>query len=381
MSFYDEITALDIRSYARAVDASSDSEVSRALSKSRSGDPLDLGDFMALISPKAAPYLSDMAVLAEKHTRRRFGNTVSMYVPLYLSNRCLNNCRYCGFAAHNKYPRKHLLPEETRRECEAIHRMGYENILVVSGEDPRVCGMDYFREHLPIVAEYASYMSLEIQPLDTDEYREMRKLGVDYVCVYQETYDPECYRINHLSGKKRDMRYRMETPERVGDAGIDKVGLGALLGLFDWKADVVALTRHLMYMRRHYWGTRLSISFPRLRPAEGGFQPEYPVSDRQMIQCLCAWRLFDHELEISISTRESPRFRDVITPVVITSISAGSSTQPGGYAEDHHDLPQFIISDSRSVTEVTAALRRCGLEPVFREARSQIPGMPEAAGF
>ena len=169
------------------------------------------------------------------------------------------------------------------------------------------------------------------------------------------------------------MRYRMETPERVGDAGIDKVGLGALLGLYRWKSDVVALTRHLMYMRRHYPETRLSISFPRLRPAEGGFQPEYPLTDRQMIQCLCAWRLLDRELEISISTRESQRFRDVVTPVVITSISAGSSTQPGGYAADHHDLPQFIINDSRSVTEVSASLRRHGLEPVFREARTQIP--------
>ncbi|WP_019001514.1 2-iminoacetate synthase ThiH [Succinimonas amylolytica] len=381
MSFYDEITAAGIAGYDAAVDACTDGDVSRALSKSRTGDSLDLGDFMALISPRATPYLSDMAVLAEQYTRRRFGNTVSMYLPLYLSNLCLNNCRYCGFAAHNRFPRKFLTAEETRLECEAIRRMGYENILVVSGEDPRHCGMEYFREQLRIVNQYASYMSLEIQPLDTPEYREMKSLGVDYVCVYQETYDPECYRENHLSGKKRDMRYRMETPERVGDAGIDKVGLGALLGLYRWKSDVVALTRHLMYMRRHYPETRLSISFPRLRPAEGGFQPEYPLSDRQMIQCLCAWRLFDRELEISISTRESPRFRDVITPVVITSISAGSSTQPGGYAADHHDLSQFVINDSRSVAEVSAALRRHGLEPVFREARSQIlePAGSEAA--
>ena len=205
--------------------------------------------------------------------------------------------------------------------------------------------MDYFREMLPIVREYASYLSMEVQPIDTEDYRELKSLGLDAVMVYQETYDPACYKENHLSGKKTDMRYRMETPERLGDAGIDKVGIGALLGLFDWKADTVALARHLLYMRQHYWQTRMSLSFPRLRPAAGGFEPVSPVNDRQMIQTLCAWRLFDHELEISISTRESRRFRDVIVPVVITAISAGSSTQPGGYAVDHHDLPQFFIND------------------------------------
>ncbi len=374
MSFYDEITAKPISRFADAVDNASENEVRRALDKAKDGESLDIGDFIALISPKASPYISEMAVLAEKITRQRFGKGVSMYVPLYLSNLCTNNCRYCGFAAHNKFPRKVLTAEETRLECEAIKKLGYENILVVSGENDHRCGMPYFREMLPIVQEYASYMSLEIQPLDLDEYREMKSLGVDYVCVYQETYDPECYRVNHLSGKKTNMRYRMETPERIGDAGIDKVGLGALLGLYNWKADVVAVTLHLMYMRKHYWDTRLSISFPRLRPAAGGFQPEFPVSDRQMIQCLCAWRLFDHELEISISTRENQRFRDMITPIVITAISAASSTQPGGYAVNNHDLPQFIISDDRSVPEVCNALKMNGLEPIFRETRSQILG-------
>ncbi len=372
MSFYDEITSVNIMDYSREVDAKSENEVERALAKARNDEQLDLGDFMALISPKAIPYISEMAMLAQKITRRRFGNGVSMYVPLYLTNLCTNNCKYCGFAVHNKFKRRVLNAEETRLECEAIKKMGYENILVVTGENERRGGMDYFREMLPIVKEYASYLSMEVQPLDTHEYKELKTLGLDAVMVYQETYDPACYKENHLSGKKTDMRYRMETPERLGDAGIDKVGIGALLGLFDWKADTVALAKHLLYMRKHYWQTRMSLSFPRLRPAAGGFQPVSPVNDRQMVQTLCAWRLFDHELEISISTRESSRFRDVIVPIVITAISAGSSTQPGGYAEDRHDLPQFIINDSRSVTEVSEALRLHGLEPIFREARSSI---------
>lgn len=372
MSFFDEIGRYKLSDLSAEVLAKTEREVDVALAKSRNDEQLDLGDFMALISPKAAPYISEMAELARKYTRRRFGNTVNMYVPLYLTNSCSNQCRYCGFAINNKFKRRILNAEETRMECEAIRKMGYENILIVSGENAQRCGIDYFREMVPVVGEYASYMMMEVQPLDTHEYAELKQLGVDAVMVYQETYDPECYDRNHLRGKKKDMRYRMETPERLGDAGMDKVGIGALLGLYDWRADTVALAMHLMYMRKHYWQTRMSLSFPRLRPAAGGFEPEYPIGDRDLIQTICAWRLFDNMLEISISTRENPRFRDVITPIAITSISAASSTQPGGYAVDRHDLPQFIISDDRSVSEVTDALRMSGLEPVFRDTRSSV---------
>ena len=372
MSFYDEIIKEDLLKYVELIDSSTDYDVNRALQKSKNGDALDLYDFMALLSPKATSYISEMAVLAKKYTRNRFGNGVSMYVPLYLSNLCTNNCKYCGFAAHNKFPRKVLNAEETRAECEAIKKLGYENILVVTGENEKRCGIDYFKEMLPIVDEYAKYMMIEVQPLTTDEYKALKKLGLDAVMVYQETYNQDCYKENHLSGKKTDMRYRMETPERIGEAGIDKVGIGALLGLYDWKADTVALAKHLLYLRKHYWQMRVSLSFPRLRPAAGNVEIKTPVSDLEMIQILCAWRLFDNELEISISTRENSRFRDVITPIVITSISAESSTQPGGYANKEEQLPQFIINDDRSVAEVVHALKLNGLEPIFHETRSSI---------
>ena len=169
MSFYDEITKVNIMDYAREVDLMTDNDVARALARARHNEQLELGDFMALNSPAAAPYLSDMAVLAQRFTRQRFGNGVSMYVPLYLTNLCTNNCRYCGFAAHNKFPRRVLTAAETKQECEAIKAMGYENILVVTGENERRGGMDYFREMLPIVREYASYLSMEVQPLDTED--------------------------------------------------------------------------------------------------------------------------------------------------------------------------------------------------------------------
>lgn len=373
MSFYDEITSIDIASYAKEVDSKTESEVFKAICRARNDEKLDLGDFMALISPKAKPYIKEMASLAHKYTRMRFGNGVSMYVPLYLTNLCTNNCKYCGFACHNKFSRRVLNAEEVELECQAINKMGYENILVVTGESEKRGGMDYFREMIPIVQKHASYLSMEVQPLDTEDYAELKTLGLDAVMVYQETYHPGCYKENHLSGKKTDMRYRMETPERLGDAGIDKVGIGALLGLYDWKADIIALARHLEYMRKHYWQTRMSLSFPRLRPAAGGFEPQYPVGDLEMIQIVCAWRLFDHQLEISISTRENQRFRDAIVPIAITAISAGSCTSPGGYAVNRaDDLPQFIINDDRTVAEVTEALKQNGLEPIFRESRSSI---------
>ncbi len=376
MSFYDEIARVKLADLAAAVAGKSEREVGAALARSRADEPLDLGDFMALISPAAAPRLAEMAVLARRYTRRRFGNAVGMYVPLYLSSLCSNRCRYCGFAADNRFRRRYLSPAETRAECEAIAKMGYENILLVTGEYSARCGMDYFRETVPVASEYASYLMMEVQPLGADDYRELKKLGADAVMVYQETYDPDCYRENHLRGRKTDMRWRMETPERLGDAGMDKIGIGVLLGLYDWRADTAALAMHAAYLRRRYWQTKLSVSFPRLRPAAGGFAPACPIGDRELIQVICAWRLFDHTVEISLSTRESARFRDAVTPVAVTAISAGSSTRPGGYADNRGDLPQFEINDGRSVEEVAAALRRSGLEPVFRDARGSVaPGV------
>ena len=228
--------------------------------------------------------------------------------------------------------------------------------------------MDYFRQVLPIVKDYAAYLQMEVQPLDTEDYAELKTLGLDAVSVYQETYHPQCYKENHLAGKKMDMRYRMETPDRLGTAGIDKIGIGALLGLYDWKVDCCAVAMHVLYMREHYWKSRLSVSFPRLRPAAGGYEPQFPMSDPQMVQLICAWRIFDNELDLTISTRESADFRDMIIPLGITAVSAGSSTEPGGYAHKGKNLAQWEINDDRSVDVVVDALHRNGLEAVFHDA-------------
>lgn len=364
MSFFDELQLLDFDEWGRIVQSASEKDVINALNARRR----TVADFAALISPAAVHFMPQIVREAERLTRERFGQTLNMYLPLYLNNICSNCCKYCGFSAGNHFKRRILNADEVEEECEAIKKLGYETILVVTGESARG-GMDYFREMIPIVKKYAAYLMMEVQPLDVNDYRELRELGVDCVCVYQETYHEPTYLDNHPHGKKRNMRYRMETPERLGEAGMDKIGMGILLGLADFRADACMLAHHIAYMRKHYWRSRLSLSFPRLRPAEGGFSPPHPVSEKELVQFICAFRLFDPELEISISTRESAKFRDAVVPIAINSISAGSSTQPGGYAVDKHDLPQFVINDDRSAVEIEAHFRKLGLDVIWHTSR------------
>lgn len=366
MSFFDELAKIDLDKFKGIVESRTDADVERALSKDNN---LDVMDFAALISENARKhYLKQMVMLSMQLTRKRFGRTLNMYVPLYLTNLCTNKCAYCGFSANNKFKRTVLTMDEIKEECEAIAKLGFQNILLVTGENDRKGGMDYFRQALPVVKPYAAYLQMEVQPLETEEYAELKTLGLDAVSVYQETYHPATYKAVHLGGKKMDMRFRMETPERLGQAGIDKVGIGALLGLYDWRVDCCALALHVLYMREHYWKTRLSVSFPRLRPAAGGYEPHLPVSDAQLVQLIAAWRIFDHELDLTISTRESAQFRDMIMPYGITAISAQSSTEPGGYAHKGKYLEQWHVNDDRTVEEVVKALELNGLQAVFHDA-------------
>lgn len=366
MSFYTEISGLDLDKFSYLVDSRTDRDVERALSRP---GVHSVEDFAALISEAARRhYLKEMVQISIQLTRRRFGHCINMYLPLYLSNLCTNQCAYCGFSALNKFTRKVLTLPEIEEECQAMNRMGYENLLLVSGESQRRAGMDYFRQVLPLVKKYASYLQMEVQPLESEEYAELKELGLDAVSVYQETYHPQFYQKVHLGGRKQDYRWRLETPDRLGQAGIDKVGIGALLGLYDWRVDLCAVALHILYLRDHYWKTQLSISFPRLRPAQGGFQPTAPVSDAKLLQIIAALRIFDPELDLTISTRERAEFRDLLLPVGITALSAGSSTAPGGYAHQGAALDQWSVNDARSVQEVVAAMEQQGFEAVFHNA-------------
>lgn len=372
MSFYDIWQQLEWSRLEQMISGATAQEVERALAR----DTIGVAEFAALISPAAEPYLAQMANKAQALTRQRFGQGVSMYLPLYLANLCANDCSYCGFSMSNKIRRKVLDEEEVRRECEAIRQMGYESLLLVTGEHEKKSGMEYFRRMLPIVKPYAAYLMMEVQPLATEEYRELIELGLDGVMVYQESYHEPTYDQHHLRGKKQDMRWRMETPDRLGEAGIDKIGLGVLLGLGDWRVDSLMLAHHLGYLRKRYWKSRYSLSFPRLRPCTGGGNPTYPVSERQLVQLICAWRLLDHEVELSLSTRESATFRDAVIPLGITSVSAGSSTQPGGYAERQIELEQFAINDERPADKVAESIRQRGLEVIWHEASAYHLGRP-----
>lgn len=366
MSFFDVLSKYDVDKFKELVDSKTDKDIELALAK-QGAHTID--DFAALISERARThYLDVMVQMSMQLTRKRFGRCINMYLPLYLTNLCSNKCAYCGFSVANKFKRVVLTLEEIEEELQAMNKMGYTNILLVSGENSHKAGMPYFEQVLPLAKNYADYLQMEVQPLETDEYARLKELGLDAVSVYQETYHPEYYKKVHLAGKKADIRFRMETPDRLGQAGIDKVGMGALLGLYDWKVDLVATAMHVLYMRDKYWKTNLSISFPRLRPAQGGFEPHSPVSDAKLLQIICAWRIFDNELDLTISTRESAQFRDLILPVGITALSAGSSTEPGGYAHKGQNLEQWTVNDARPVDEVVKVMEESGFDAVFHNA-------------
>ncbi|EJG0880134.1 2-iminoacetate synthase ThiH [Vibrio parahaemolyticus] len=375
MSFYDRFQQLDWDDISMSIYAKTEQDVERALAKPKR----DLEDFKALISPAAEPYLEQMAKLSYSLTRKRFGNTMSLYIPLYLSNLCANACTYCGFSMENRIKRRTLNRDEVEAEIDAIKRMKFDSVLLVTGEHETKVGMKYFREMVPIIKQRFNYLAMEVQPLDQDEYAELKTLGLDAVMVYQETYHPKTYAQHHLRGNKMDFRYRLETPDRLAKAGIDKIGIGALIGLEEWRADCFFAAAHLDYLERTYWQSRYSISFPRLRPCAGnapasGLQPKSVMTDKQLVQLICAYRLFNPEVELSLSTRESPQFRDNVLPLGITSMSAASKTQPGGYATEEVELEQFEISDERSAASVEDMIRAKGFDPVWRDWHSAYSG-------
>ncbi len=371
MSFAQQLATQDSAGLRQQLYNATALDVSRALAKAR----LDLSDFCALLSPAAAPFLTQMASQAQQLTRQRFGHTVQFYIPLYLSNLCANDCSYCGFSMSNAIKRRTLTLEEVERECQAIKAQGFGTVLLVAGEHEKKVGLDYFKQILPLVKRYFSYVLLEVQPMSTSDYTELRQCGVDGVLVYQETYDRPCYAKHHLRGKKTDFDWRLATPERLGQAGVDKIGLGVLLGLADWRLDSLLAAQHLRYLQQHYWRSRYSLSFPRLRPCAGGLAnqvleqqlAQQLITDRQLVQLICAWRLFDPELELSLSTRESALFRDRVVPLAITSISAGSRTSPGAYAVDSQSLEQFSTDDQRSAKDVAMSMQQAGLQPVWKD--------------
>lgn len=341
-----------------------ESDVFAALGKRGHGTP---EDFMALVSPAAEHLLEAMASASMQLTRKRFGKVMQMYIPLYLSNECQNICTYCGFSFDNRIPRITLDDEQILKEVEVIKKFGFDHVLLVSGEANQTVGTDYFERAARLIRRSFSNVMLEVQPLEIRDYERLIAAGINTVLVYQETYCEDQYHLYHKKGRKSNFDYRLETPDRLGLAGVHRIGLGVLLGLEDWRADSFYTALHLHYLEKNYWKTKYSISFPRLRPAVGCQQPNHPVSDKQLVQLICAYRIFNEHVELSLSTRESPAFRDHVMKLGITSMSAGSKTDPGGYAGKVDALEQFEISDDRSPEAVAAMIAAQGYDPVWKD--------------
>ncbi|WP_140938754.1 2-iminoacetate synthase ThiH [Sphingobacterium lumbrici] len=333
-----------------------------------------LEDFKAFVSPAAAHYLEEMATLSQAITQKRFGKTIQLYIPLYLSNECQNICTYCAFSMDNKIPRRTLSPGEIYMEAEVIKSMGYEHVLLVTGEASKIVGVEFLEQAIRQLKPHFANISMEVQPLEQEDYQRLIKEGLYAVLVYQETYHQDVYRNYHPKGKKSNFQYRLDTPDRLGRAGIHKIGLGTLIGLEDWRTEAFFTGLHLQYLEQHYWKTKYSLSFPRLRPistkdaVDGTIETQqFYMKDRELLQLICAYRLFNEQVELSLSTREEPYFRDHVIPLGITSLSAGSKTNPGGYIVEPQALEQFEISDERSAFEMVKVIERQGYEAVWKD--------------
>jgi 2-iminoacetate synthase len=377
-----------LESLVRRSTQSTSHAVQESLSRSR----VTLEDFATLISPAAATSLEALSRLSQRTTQQRFGKVIRLFAPLYLSNECINNCQYCGFSRDNAILRVTLTLDDVRREAEALLRQGFRNILLVSGEHPKFVSDDYLRNCVSLLHQTVPGVSLEIGPMETARYRPLVQAGAEGLVVYQETYDPRIYSEMHTAGPKRNFAWRMDTAERAYAAGFRRLGIGALYGLGDWRLEAISVAAHVQHLLRHCWKAQVTISMPRLRPCAGEFEPLTHMTDREMVQAICAYRIMFPDVGLVLSTREPARLRDGLIPLGITLMSAGSHTEPGGYTGAGRDklhltehgrivtapegsagdpqakaAEQFNIADSRSPDEVALAIRRLGYDPVWKD--------------
>lgn len=363
MSVYEEIAHYSWEGIRKEVYGRSRDDVEKALGVEKPG----MDDLLSLLSPAAEPFLEIMAQRAHRLTEQRFGKVIGLFAPLYLSNVCTNGCVYCGFNVHNVVERLTLTTEQTAIEADCIHDLGFRHILLVCGEAPKTVTMEYILNALEVLRPLFASISVELYPMTTEDYRVLVAHGVDGLTVFQETYNEKRYTQVHREGRKRDYRWRLETPDRGGEAGFRCIGIGALLGLDDWRTEAFFLALHARYLQRRFWKSQISISFPRLRPATGGYQPLSPVSDSHLVQLLAALRLALPDAGFTLSTREPADLRDHLVPIGITSMSAGSRTDPGGYTHPAEAEPQFEIADERSPETVAEVIKSMGYDPVWKD--------------
>ena len=346
----------------------------RAVQQALATECPGIAELATLLSPAAGEALDWLTTRAQFLTRRQFGRTIALYVPLYLSDFCKNGCIYCGFAADRRRPRRRLERDDIIAEMDTLKAMGFEEILLLTGERTPQADFDYVRASVALAAERFDLVTVEVFPMTREEYHALAGAGCTGMTMYQETYDPAVYARVHRWGPKRDYQCRLETPAQALAAGLRMAGLGTLLGLTDPVRDALALFQHVQTLRKQYWRSGISVSFPRIRPQLGGFTPPFPVSARFLVQVICAFRICMPDLPLTLSTRESASFRDGIAGVGISKMSIASRTTVGGYHDggvEEDGLPelghgQFKVSDNRSIEAFCAMLKSKKLEPVFK---------------
>src|SRR5277367_1374740 len=353
--------------------------------------------FAALLEPKPGPELEAMAADAEKLTRQNFGRTMRLFAPLYLSNECVNICKYCGFSRDNPILRVTHTVDQVEAEARHLFAQGFRNVLLVAGEHPKFVSTDYLAQCVERLAKFIPALSLEVGPMETVDYEPIVRAGAEGLVVYQETYDRTAYAELHVAGPKKDFDWRLDCPERAYAAGFRRLGVGALFGLSPWEQEALSLAAHVDYLLRHCWKASLTVSLPRLRPAAGQFAPRHDFNDRSLVQVILALRLCFPQIGIVLSTRETSALRDRLVQLGVTMMSAGSHTEPGGYtgageesihqtqrgkavaviaSEGEHlsATEQFAIADERSPAEVSSRLRELGLEPVWKDWDAALAG-------
>jgi 2-iminoacetate synthase len=338
-------------------------DVERALGR----DALSDADVAILLSPAAAGHLEAIATRSASLTRRRFGRTMQLYAPLYLSNECVNRCTYCGFSNELDIARMTLSPDQVVAEADWLRSEGFRHLLLVAGEVPRLLDVRYLEAVVERLGDRFDSIAIETGTFDEQDYRRLVRAGVDGLTLYQETYVPDVYRRVHRAGPKASYDRRLLAIEAAGRAGFRSLGVGALLGLAPFRLEAVRLAMHARSLQRRHWQSRVAVSFPRIRHAEGGFVPSHPVGDGDLVQLVCVMRLALPDAELVLSTREPAPLRDALVPLGITRMSAGSRTNPGGYTTAEASGEQFAIEDSRSVAEIVAMLRARGVDPVFKD--------------
>jgi 2-iminoacetate synthase len=368
MSFYNEILKYKNFDFNTFINQISSTKIQNIINK----EDLSAMDFLALLSPKALTHIESMAQKANEISVKNFGKCILLYAPLYVSNFCINNCLYCGFSTNNNINREVLNFEEIEENCKVVSGYGIRHILLVCGESRVKTSLEYLKKSVEILKKYFDCVDLEVYPLEENEYRQLFETGVDGLTIYQETYNEELYKVLHTKGAKADYKYRLETCERAGRANFRNLNVGALLGLDNFVSEVFFAGLHAQYLRRSFPQAEIGMSFPRLCPAEGKFKPKVTVSDKQLVQAMCAVRIFINRINIAISTRESALLRKNIIPLGITKMSAGSSTEVGGYVKriKNNEIlskGQFTINDIASVNDVKETIYKSGYQPIMKD--------------